>query len=200
MRWLNEARGSAHAHVLEIRKQLEDFHAGLARFREVDAKNPVTVALLTKTRPVPDAAYTAKYQREYRRLEKEITAINKALKRYAFRPAIGYVITSDARGGGLVPDVDKRTFKLSFGDWELVGADAALALVRLFLKGELQRVQLCEMCKQRWVDRAKSHYKFCSGECREGYYAEAPGYAKRKADNQARYREHKKRAEVAGLA
>jgi hypothetical protein len=204
VRWLNEAQRAERAHVLSLHNELESLASGLSALQKMEATGPVMRALkgeIARSELKPDAAYTAKYRRAFRKLKKQMKTLNETLRRrYAFHPGIGYTIITDMRGAGLVSDADKRAFRLIVGEWELVEADVALSLVRLYLRGELERVRLCERCKRRWVDRAKSHYRFCSDECRESYYTESDDYYDRKADNQRNYRERKKLAEARGVS
>jgi hypothetical protein len=86
---------------------------------------------------------------------------------------------------------------MTIHNWPISEADAALALVRLDLTGELAKVALCRMCKARWVVVSKSSYQFCSRQCREGFYTTSPDYHDRKAANQKRYRLNLRRREKA---
>jgi hypothetical protein len=93
----------------------------------------------------------------------------------------------------MVPDQKERWFQMYVGDQTISEADAVISLVRLAETGDLRKVRLCEMCKERWRVAAKRNYRFCSGECREAFYAKAPDYHSRKAANQRKYRENLKR-------
>jgi hypothetical protein len=196
-RWLNDSRGACRRRILAIHAELETLRSAYARLQEFRATSP---ALKTKAPPMAEkldaAAWTAKYRRDFEQLQDQTNRLNKILAHYAFRPGVGYTVITDMRGAGLVPDANKGSFRLRVGEFELVEGDAALALVRLYLKGELGRVQLCEMCKKRWRVKAKSHYRFCSDDCRESYYAKAPDYHSRKAATQRRYRENQKRRDA----
>jgi hypothetical protein len=191
--WLNGPKGAERDRVLGFRKELGAISSGFAHLLETHATSPAWIALKTKAPSSPDPDWTAKYRAELEQLQKRTDTLNKRLSCYAFHPGIGATVITETRNGGLVPDADKRSLKLRVGEFELVEADAALALVRLYLVGELHRVQLCEMCKKDWRVKAKSHYRFCSGECRESYYAKSPDYNERKAKSQARYRQRLKK-------
>ena len=67
-------------------------------------------------------------------------------------------------------------------------ADAALSLVRLSAVGDLEKVRLCEVCRERWLAATHRNYRFCSKECRERFYETQPDYHQRKAKNQRKYR------------
>src|SRR6266581_3478633 len=95
-------------------------------------------------------------------------------------------------GSRLFRHENKRWFQMTIGQETISEADAALSLVRLAETGELGKVRLCEMCKERWRVAAKRSYRFCSDRCREDFYAKAPDYHGRKAANQRRYRENLK--------
>jgi hypothetical protein len=199
-RWLNESHQASHDRVLGIYNELESLRSGFVALQALRDTSPAIRALRDKTPALeikPDAAWSARYRREHQRLEKKTNALNKTLRRYAFRPGVGYTVITDMRGAGLVPDANKRT-RLIVGEWELVEADAVLSLVRLYLRDELHRVQLCEMCKKRWRVKAKKHYRFCSSECREAYYSQAPDYDERRKQIQQNYRDRKKRNLAAG--
>lgn len=122
-------------------------------------------------------------------------ALNKQLHRYVFRPRVDYVRLpgsipglQDIWAGGMAPDHRGGWFETKIGGRPVSEADAALALVRLDLSGELHKVDLCKMCKERWFVASKVNYRFCSGKCREQFYTEDPGYLIRKAANQQKYR------------
>ena len=93
----------------------------------------------------------------------------------------------------MVPDENKRWFQMHIGNETISEADAVISLVRLAESGDLGKVRLCEMCKERWRVAAKRNYRFCSDQCREAFYAKAPDYHSRKAANQRKYREGLKR-------
>jgi len=121
--------------------------------------------------------------------------LNETLRRYVFRPRVDYIrlpgsitILQNIWAGGMAPDRRKGWFETAIGTWPVSEADAALALVRLDLTEELNKVCLCDMCHQRWLVASKRSYRFCSQECREEFYIKSPDYHQRKADNQKRYR------------
>ena len=190
VRWLN---GSQRRTLLAIREKLMELSKGLADLQRTHDSSPVFLALKSGVAPSPDANWTAKYRREYQRIQKQMITLNKTLSRYVFRPGIGYTVISNMRGAGLLPDAGRQKFRLIVGEWKLVEADAVLSLIRLYLVGELDRVQLCKMCKKRWLVQAKSHYRFCSSECRQAYYSKAAGYAERRKKIQQDYRDRMKR-------
>ena len=86
---------------------------------------------------------------------------------------------------------------MRIGDKTINEGDAVISLVRLAETGELVKVRLCEMCKERWRVAAKRNYRFCSDQCREGFYTKSPDYHSRKAANQRKYRENLKRIQAA---
>jgi hypothetical protein len=135
--------------------------------------------------------------RDQQTLKARHMALNQALEKYIFRPRATYGILARAWLFGMVPDDNKRWFQITVGDQPISEADAVVSLVRLAETGDLGKVRLCEMCKENWYVRAKSHYKFCDDECRENYYAVSSDYHSRKAANQRRYRENLKRNQTA---
>ena len=97
----------------------------------------------------------------------------------------------------MVPDSNKRWFQMKINAWTISEADVVLALVRLDLSGEVHKVRLCEMCKDRWRVAEKSNYRFCSAQCREAFYVSQPGYDEQKAKNQRKYRTNLKKIHAA---
>ncbi len=55
----------------------------------------------------------------------------------------------------MVPDENKRWFQMHIGNETISEADAVISLVRLAESGDLGKVRLCEMCKERWRVAAK---------------------------------------------
>jgi hypothetical protein len=138
---------------------------------------------------------------EARRLARQIAklgaSLNGDLSRYSFHPEVAYVLGAwpnprNVWAGCMVPNTNKRWFELQVNGSTICEADAVLALVRLDLQGELEKVSLCEMCHTRWRVRAHSNYRFCSKECREEFYEAQPDYHERKRKNQQRYRQREK--------
>jgi hypothetical protein len=196
VQWLNHAKGSERERIANLREELERLGRDLVAYRELHDASPVF-----KTVPSDMAQrteYTAQIRHKYRQLQLRVTRLNNFLTRYKFHPGVGAVLITESRSAGLVPFVTKRGLRLRVGELGLVEADAALSLVRLYLTGELGRVQLCEMCKERWRVKSKSHYRFCSGECREGYYTKSRGYKERRKKIQQEYRDRKKRNKMLG--
>ena len=147
-------------------------------------------------------------EEQYRELNRIVNSLprvlNEKLRRYVFHPLVDYVrlpgsmtMLQNIWAGGMAPDRRRGWFETAIGAWPVSEADAALALVRLDLTGELYKVCLCGMCHQRWLVASKSSYRFCSQECREEFYIKSPAYHQRKADNQKRYRSRQKAAHAA---
>ena len=195
-RWLNGSRGHARERMLALRRELDALRAGHVELQETRQR---LIAIIKSRSRKGLSALDAQHREKFAQIDQQTRRLNKALSRYAFRPGIGYVVIADMRSAGLLPDENKREFRLQVGEWELVEADAALSLVRLYLTGELDKVQLCEMCRKNWRVRAKSHYRFCSAQCRETYYIHSPNYHERKRKNQSEYRDRLKRMKAAGL-
>jgi hypothetical protein len=201
VRWLNDAPRASRDRVLGIYRSLESLHPGLSALQELEREADERIRAMKVPKPdAASAAFDAKYRHQYRTVEKQFSAINKTLASYSFHPGVGHIIISDMKGAGLVTNANKRTFRLPVGEWQLVEADAALALVRLYLIGELHKVHLCAKCGLRWHVAAKSHYRFCSAECRETYYTEAPDYQAQRKKIQQDYRDRQKRNKAAGAA
>jgi len=141
---------------------------------------------------------TAEGEEQYQSLIGEIEdlacSVNKSLSRYAFRPCVTYFRPPGSMGviqhlwtGGMLPDANSRWFQMTINDRIVSEGDAALFLVRLDLTGNLSQVLLCKKCKERWHAPSKRSYKFCSPECREGFYA-SPEYQPIKANSQKTHR------------
>jgi hypothetical protein len=151
---------------------------------------------------------TPEGEKQYLELNQQINmladSLNESLSRYAFRPQVVYArlpgsitVLQNIWAGGMVPDNNKRWFQVKVNGSIISEADAALALVRLDLTGEMHKVRLCEKCKDRWLVAEKSNYRFCSGQCREAFYVSQPGYDERKAKNQSKYRANLKKMHAA---
>jgi len=136
--------------------------------------------------------------------------ISEGLSRYHFRPGISsYSAVGGECRSSLVsipsrknPTIRAVTLRRSrkvagapatiVGSFPITEGDVAIALVRLYADGDLDKVRLCETCRKRWRVAAHSNYRFCSKECREQFYESQPGYHKRKAKNQRNYRKNLK--------
>jgi hypothetical protein len=152
----------------------------------------------------PDRRHTreteVKYDESLRGIEQLASSLNARLTKYKFHPEVAYAyrlpgsfsVMQNLWAGGMVPDVKGQWFQTKLNGWTISEGDAALSLVRLDLSGELHKVALCGMCKKRWRVAAKSHYKFCSRDCREAYYAMSPDYLSRKRENQREFRKREK--------
>ena len=102
------------------------------------------------------------YKRLYSQTEGLHSAVNEALCRYAFRPRVTYFVASEIWRGGMVPDDNSRWFQMRMDHQTTISeADAVLSLVRLDLAGEIEKVALCQVCRNRWYVQAKRNYRFC---------------------------------------
>lgn len=191
VQWLNYAKAGERKRIVNLREELERLNRDLVAYQDLHDASPVLKNVSADT--AQRTEYTAEIRHKYRQLQLRVNRLNKFLTRYKFHPGVGAVLITESRSAGLEPFTTKGGFRLIVGEWELVEADAALSLVRLYLTGELGRVQLCEMCKKRWRVKSKSHYRFCSGECRETYYTTATDYQERRKKIQQDYRDRKKR-------
>lgn len=214
VQWLNAAKEAkataAYQRVLAIRQQLEEFGPLRVRLREYGADSHAEKAFIRKLeeqRALVKAGQKAKevrlpainynspiYKRLYRQAEHLHSEINEALLRYTFVPRVTFFIAEGAWLGGMAPKSNSRWFEtkiqpVKHQPWiSLSEPDAVLSLVRLDLTGEIAKVRLCENCGERWRVATKSDAKFCSAECRQGFYAKRPEYHARKAANQRKYR------------
>jgi hypothetical protein len=194
VQWLNASRGTAsHERVLLIRRELEALPSEFVNH----ASAYVHVSRGAIQLGEAGGGWPKEKLKMQMRIRKRHVALNKALKKYVFRPRATYLIADQAWVFGFVPDENKRWFEMQIGDETISEGDAVMSLVRLAEIGDLGRVRLCEMCKERWRVAAKRNYRFCSDQCREAFYAKAPEYHSRKAASQRKYREKLKRMQAA---
>ncbi len=194
VQWLNASKGTpSYVRVVAIRRELEELPSEFVIHADAYAHSFGGVLRLGEPPPEKRREWPKEKLRVQRQLRERHVALNEALKKYVFRPRATCVILSHSWIFGMVPDENKRWFQMTIGQETISEADAALSLVRLAETGELGKVRLCEMCKERWRVAAKRSYRFCSDRCREDFYAKAPDYHGRKAANQRRYRENLKR-------
>jgi len=194
VRWLNASKGTAsHERVVLIRRELEDLPSEFAAHAGAYVHSSGGVLRLGEPPGGKRGDWPKKKLRAQRQLHDRHVALNMALENYIFRPRATYVILGRGWIFGMVPDENKRWFQMHIGNETISEADAVISLVRLAETGDLGRVRLCEMCKERWRVAAKRNYRFCSDQCREAFYAKAPDYHSRKAANQRKYRENLKR-------
>jgi hypothetical protein len=194
--WINRTKGIERKRILDLRGEIERFDKELAKRHELNDAAPTMMKAPLEER----RAYTLNVRRLSAMLRKRHARINRTLTRYRFSPGLGVELITKTRQAGLTPFAGKRETRVNINGCELVEADAALALVRLYLIGELHKVHLCDKCGLRWHVAAKSHYKFCSGECREAYYTEAPDYQERRKQIQQTHRDKVKLAKAARAA
>jgi hypothetical protein len=192
--WLNATQGTRHTRIQSLHEQLGEVRTALTGLQRQHEELRRKVAARERA-GVPELG--AQYKQAFRRTDKLQQRVNEALARYVFRPKIGYTTITETRSGGLSPDTNKHWYQLQFGEWALSEADVAIALVRLHLTGEWQRLRLCERCKRHWLVATKSHYRFCGDECRESYYAESEGFGEHRAEIQKRYRQRLKKRQQA---
>jgi hypothetical protein len=191
-RWLNASNGTAsHERIVRIRRELEDlrseFMAHSFAYQHISNGVIRLGEALEHGRDWPETKLQV--QRE---LHDRHVALNLALAKYVFRPRATYVIAGRGWIFGMVPDENRRSFQIHIGNETISEADAVLSLVRLAETGDLRKIRLCETCKEVWLFAAKRNYRFCSDQCREGFYARSPDYHSRKAANQQKYRERLK--------
>jgi hypothetical protein len=209
--WLNAAKASrekaSYERVALIRHQLREFRENRALLEEYGPEPGLWAAAwreLEEQRSLVNAGKqgrrvdfpgprkdpdSADYRRLLRDMQRLHTALNRALYRYAFRPRVTYFVAADFLHGGMVPDDNRRCFRMKIDHQTTISeGDAVLSLVRLDLVGDIEKVRLCENCSERWFV-AHKNFRFCSGNsCREDSYAKDPKYLRRKAYNQRAYR------------
>ena len=121
---------------------------------------------------------------ELRRIKK----INRGLTQYVFHPCVTRRAAGAKRFGVIALSSDSSFIPAPANYLAATEADAALSLVRLHVMGDLEKVRLCEVCRERWLAASHSNYRFCSKDCREKFYESQPDYLQRKARNQHQYR------------
>jgi hypothetical protein len=194
VQWLNASKGTAsHERVVAIRQELETLPSEFATHAGAYVHSFPGHLLYGEPPRERRRGWPKEKLRVQRQLGNRHAALNKALEKYVFRPRATCVIFGGRWIFGMVPDENKRWFQMTIGQETISEADAVISLVRLAETGDLRKLRLCEMCKERWRVAAKRNYRFCSDQCREDFYANAPDYHSRKAANQRKYRENLKR-------
>ena len=127
---------------------------------------------------------------------RRIKKINRGLRQYTFHPCVGLSARNE-RGFDFAALSDSGFLPLPANQLGITEGDAALILVRLNTLGDLDKLCLCEACRERWLAARHSNYRFCSRECRERFFQSQPDYHQRKARNQRKYREILKRKHAA---
>lgn len=200
---------------MKIRRELEELPSELAAHSDVYVHTFRRASSVGGPPPEKLRDWPKEKLRVQRRLGNRHAALNKALEKYVFRPRATCAIFSGRWMFGMVPDEKKKFFRITIGhDYAslmvvdaahatlqppvppretISEADAVISLVRLAETGELWKVRQCVTCKVRWLVAAKRNYRFCSGHCRDAFYAKSPDYHSRKAANQRKYRENLKR-------
>jgi hypothetical protein len=147
-------------------------------------------------RPGPKRPVTQKEQeirnentKVYRSLAIRHEALNRALFRYVFQPKATWVWANSNWLLGLCARELGKEFFVRQGHRTYGEGDAVMSVLRLSDKGFLAKICLCTTCKQQWLYAAKSHYRFCSDECRQEFYKASPDYLPRKAEIQRSYRD-----------
>src|SRR5450755_1434577 len=167
-KWLNAASGTKSfdrikAIMCEVRDLKAAFQSNAGRFLMPGPVHPAT----QEQRNLRDE--NAKISRA---LDVRLGALDKALTRYVFRPRAYWYwadrewllnLYADELRNEFFVQPDNRTRQ--YGE-----ADAVMSILRLTAKGHLDKIRLCPTCKKHWRYAAKSHYKFCSAECRGQFY------------------------------
>ena len=96
---------------------------------------------------------------------RRIKGINRRLRRYVFHPCVGLMAGYERRFD-VIALSDSGFFPGPANQLAVTEADAALSLARLNAMGDLEKVRLCEFCRERWLASTHSNYLFCSKECR----------------------------------
>jgi hypothetical protein len=223
--WLNAAKDAraiaSYKRVASVHQQLEDLHRLRKRLSECgpDAQQDAAAWRRYKAqqarlkaklaaKPVRFPAYRnpnldVKLRRQ---IAASCSALNQAMEQYAFHPQVvygrlpGFSVLQNLWAGGMASDSNPQWFEMKIQDWIISEAVAVLALVRLQLSGEVEKVRLCATCKERWLAAGKSNYRFHSAKCREAFYKSQPDYLERKAKNQRNYRKAEKKKLYAFLA
>ena len=198
VQWLNASKGTtSHDRVVWIRRELEELPSYFATHADAYVDISGGIFRLGEWPRKRRREWPKEKLRVQRQFHDRHVALNETLEKYVFRPRSTFIMAPRLWMFGMVPDENKRRFKIQIAGETISEADAALSLVRLAQTGDLRKVRLCEMCKERWRVAAKRSYRFCSDQCREAFYATSPEYHSRKAANQRKYRETLKRNEAA---
>jgi hypothetical protein len=133
--------------------------------------------------------------------------LNRQLAAYAFVPMLACLSfeTYEWRYQATPKITRGPTKKVSDSEGLIVTVDecqAAAALARLFARGELHTVHLCDNCVAVWHVAARSIDRFCGKRCREEWHTKSPKYAEKRREIQRNYRKRinlRKAAEDAAL-
>ncbi len=177
------------------------------RLRRLSLRNDAETVVFALNASRGNKAYDrlASLHRDLRKLRAEtaesarvrrIKEINRRLRQYVFYPCVGLEAGYEGRFG-VIALSDSGFFPAPANQLAVTEADAALSLARLNAMGDLEKVRLCEVCRERWLAASHSNYRFCSKECRERFEQSKPDYHQRKARNQREYRENLKRKQAA---
>lgn len=153
----------------------------LNAFKGTAAYNDLTVLL----RDLQELQAETSESAELRRIKK----INRRLTGYVFHPCVTRRAAGEKRFGVIALSSDSSFIPAPANQIAATEADAALGLVRLHAMGDLGKVRLCEVCRERWLASTHSNYRFCSKACRQQFYESQPDYHERKKKNQRKYRE-----------
>ena len=200
-RWLNAAKdaraGASYQRVASVGDHLHEFGKLRGKLQEpwVDYQRKLrTAGGLGKEVRFQGLSKKTTLNRKTSGVE---TVLNKALRRYVFRPSVTYSLAYDTLRGVMNPDKDPRGFNAEIVPGITISeADAVLSLLQLDLLGDLDRLRLCRTCKARWFLAAKKNYRFCGPICRAEFYKSEPEYLPRKRRNQREYRQRLKRAKA----
>jgi len=177
--WLNAAKGTARKRVLGMRTELAYL------LKMADSWRPGTP------------------RENWPEFRMRHNMLNEFLSRYIFRPILYYDLDSEAwryntvpkKTRGPVVEVTLQGITLPVDE-----ATAVAALVRLGARGELQKVRLCEWCKQNWRVSERACDRFCSKKCSDADYQARPEFKDRRRKIQKNWRENKNREAVKALA
>jgi hypothetical protein len=133
-------------------------------------------------------------------MEVLFSSVNRRLSRYIFRPAAQFSLMADQWRFGVLPDANKGSFQIRVDGCTVTESDAAIAMVRLNITGELYKVHLCDMCRSRWRVSDRKIDRFCGDKCREAFYLKSPNYRETKKKNQREYRKRLKEAQANAIA
>jgi hypothetical protein len=201
--WLNASKGTEErAKVLEIRDELEQLGRMLDLLhQEHKLKKP-----MPKDSSQEDRSSWRLEQmsvgEQRNQLRIRHNELNERLSDYCFRPAMVYDVnrgvwryTCLAKASGFVHPITRPDSLITVSAAAVVGA-----LVRLAASRNLQKVRLCEQCKENWLLSERKMDRFCGQQCREVFDRARPDFKDRKRRNQKNYRENQKRKDANSLA
>lgn len=197
--WLNATKGTrAQKRVVDIWRQLDDLGAKLRSL--IQRRQSARVAGIGRREPITEQEMEEIKDRAelHEQFRKDHNALNRLLNRYSLVPVLAYDLNAGIWRYNSVPrTVRGPTIQVStgFGMLQVDETTVVAALLRLATSRKLDKVRLCERCREVWRVSERKIDRFCGKTCRVAYFTHNPEYRQRKAEARRRHRQqpHTKR-------